>query len=77
MAKEREYKTAKRCCYISIVMMVLAGVLACLTGYNYFVGDADDGRDHQFFIAIIDLVLFCTIYLRNRKNMRTLPPPSL
>lgn len=74
MVKERECKNAKRCCYISIVMMVLAGVLVCWTGYDYIVNEK---RDHQLFVAIADLALFCTIYLRNRKNGKTPPPPSL
>lgn len=69
MVTEREYKIAKRSCVLCAIMITLATILICIIAYNYII-NSESVHTHQFGIAIIDIALFITLLIRNRKIVK-------
>ena len=67
MITEKEYKVARRIVAVSWAMLVLAIGLLVWVLVDYFTGDA---KAHNFASVIINIALFTTLIVHNRKKIK-------
>ena len=67
MITENEYKVARRIVAVSWAMLVLAIGLLVWVLVDYFTGDA---KAHNFASVIINIALFTTLIVHNRKKIK-------